>query len=203
MEYLESDGGKFHLKHRLVDRGDTWEFWQGFREIALLRYKAASEFWDFHGEWLGWNRISNLYFEIDVPSGIMIGGRVLDSDEIADLAGRVHLTLCSMNERNVVVQKANWPTMPESQRDAEFLSFKKWMENRGWTIEVNREAGKLSIKRKRFQISRKPGVAEILEQGSRVAVAYRALHDGDSDKAILFISEDANYSSSPLYEINW
>lgn len=112
-EWLTSDISKYQLQHRLAIRGETWEFWQGVREIAMLRYRTGSGLFDFHGEMLGWDHVLQLYFEVEIPAEVNIGGHMLDASEIGDLAARMHLALCLMKKRNVVVRKIPWPSLPK------------------------------------------------------------------------------------------
>jgi len=85
-EWIEIETLKYHLRCRLVARGETWEFWQGFRKIAVLRYKTGQEVIDFDGEWLGWDNVLKLYFQLQIPAEVEIGGRRLEESEVDSLA---------------------------------------------------------------------------------------------------------------------
>ena len=185
-------------------RGETWEFWQGFREIGMLRCKNDSGVIDFHGEWLGWDQVPTLYFEVEIPAQVDIGGHRLEASEINALAGRMHLVLCSMQERNAVVQNIRWPPLPGSDRDRLLSEFQQWMEQRGWKVAVSRSQEKITIRPNGFWVFRRNlSETEILEQGAWVATAWHALLDKEVNRTTLFVSEGARQTSHWLAELSW
>ena len=141
IERLETETMKYSLRHRLVAQGETWEFWQGFREIAMVRMKMDSAQCDFHGEWLGWDRVSKLYCQVELPPEVNLGGRTLEANEVTKLAAGMHLALCAMRVPNAVVQKRPLPALTEVDRDTLLRDFKLWMEQRGWRVSADRADG--------------------------------------------------------------
>jgi len=208
-EWLKSDVSKFdssnyYLRHRLVVRDETWEFWQGFRERAMVRYRTGSDCCDFHGEWLGWDHVLKLYFEVEIPAEVRIGGGRLNTGEIEDFAARMHLALCSMKERHAVVRKVPWPPLPESERGQLLHDFKNWMEQRGWKVTASLAEESVSIKANGLRMFRRRATrTTILEQGAWVAKAYHALLYKEVDRTVLFVSEGARQTSSWLAELSW
>ncbi len=195
---------KYSLRHRLVAQGETWEFWQGFREIAMVRMKTDSAQCDVYGEWLGWGRVRKLYCQVELPAEVNLGSRTLDANEVNKLAARMHLALCAMKERNVVVQKRPWPALTEVDRETSLRDFTLWMEQRGWRVSADRAGGRISIKSKRHRIFRRRiEDVETLEQGAWVARAYHALLFKEVDRTVLCVSEGAGETSSWLAELSW
>ncbi len=202
-ELIGNEFSKYYLHRSLILHGETWELWQGFREIGMLRYKTGSEVIDFHGEWLG-NCVLKLHFEVSIPALVEIGGRGLEECEVDALAARMHLALRSMKQRNVVVRKTSWPPLPEPERDEILLEFQRWMQQRGWRVTVDRAGEKVSIKTKRFWLfRRKPSDTEILEQGAWVAKAWHALLYKEVDRTVIFVGEGAEQTSNWLAELSW
>ena len=203
-EWIEIETLKYHLRCRLVVRGETWEFWQGFREIAMLRYKTAQEVIDFDGEWLGWDHVLKLYFQLQIPAEVEIGGRRLEESEVDSLAAQIHFVLCSMKQRNAVVRKIPWPPWPKWERDRLLQEFQHWMGQRGWSVTVNRADEKISIKRRGLRFIRpKPTETDIIAQGAWVAKGWHAMLDKEIGRTVLFVSEGARQTSSWLAELTW
>jgi len=202
-ERLSAEISNYRLQHRLILRGETWELWQGYREIAKLRYQTGSEVIDFPGEWVG-DRILKLHIEVDIPAQVEIGGHELDEPAVAGLAARMHVALCSMKVRNVVARKTPWPSLSESERDRILVDFQRWMKQRGWRATVDRADEKILIRGRQFCFSRdKPSDAEIVDQGTWVAKAWHALLYKEVDRTVLFVSEGARLTSNWLAELRW
>ncbi|MCC6590734.1 MAG: hypothetical protein IT168_28845 [Bryobacterales bacterium] len=208
-EWLKADVPKtditnYHLRHRVTVDGEKWEYWQGIREIVMLRYEAASETFDFHGELLGSERISKVFFQVEIPAQVEIGGRVLALNEVEALAAKMHLALCSMKERNVVAQIIPCPILTDLDRDRVLGEFEQWMDQRGYRVKIDRTAEKILIKRKGLGLFRcEQTRTAICDRGRWIARAFHALLGLELDRTVLFVSQGARPTSNWLAGIDW
>jgi hypothetical protein len=169
----------------------------------MLRYRTGADLLDFHGEFSGWDRVLKIYFEVVIPAQVQLGERVLAPSEVDALAARMHLALCSMKKRNVIVRRVAWPPLPESDRTRILSEFQRWMEERGYRVAIDRASERISIKHKRLRLfRRKPSENEILDLGAWVARAFHALLDTELDQVVLFISEGARPTSGWLAQVD-
>ncbi|MFN7924531.1 MAG: hypothetical protein U0Q16_30800 [Bryobacteraceae bacterium] len=196
---------KYYLRQRLAVTGETWELWQGFREIAMVRYKCGADVLRFDGEWLGWRWFSPNWLEVTIPAQIELAGRQLEDHEVAAFSARMHYALVSMKLLNAVVHLKPCPPLSESEREAVLREFQEWMPRRDWKVVVDRDAERLKIRpnlRRRFRLRKTDG-HEIVDQGAWVAKAFHALLYNGVDYTVLFVGERAGVTSTWLAEVEW
>jgi len=181
----------YRLRHRLVSNGNSWEVWQGFREIAMVRYTAASYVLELDGEWLG--SAFKSYLEIRIPAQVVIAGRPLDESQIEVLTAEMHHALSAMKLRNVIVRSIPWHPLTKADRDAVLGEFHQWMDQHGWKVSMDTDSA-MSLRRKGIRWFRRriTGPLQAVEQGAWVARALHAMLNLPLNRTTLFVSEGAD-----------
>ncbi|MBL8218970.1 MAG: hypothetical protein JNL62_07065 [Bryobacterales bacterium] len=158
----------------------------------MLRHIVASDVLELDGEWLG--SVLKSYLEIRIPAQVVIAGLPLDESQIEVLTAEMHLALSAMKLRHVIVRLKPWQPLTESDRDAVLGEFHQWMDQHGWKISVEREATRLSMRRKGIPWfpRREAGNHHVFEQGAWVARALHAMLNLRLDHTTLFVGEGAD-----------
>lgn len=181
--------------------GWSVEYWQGFRELGLVRLLHGEARLDLYAELLGWGDGQKMYLGIDLPARVEFAGEPLTSDRLRELAARTHLGLCLCGLPHAITVHAPHPPLDPAARLATLAEFTAWMSHRGWRVSADECT--LHIQRKGWRLfSSSPSHEEIIERGTRVAAAWNAHLTVPDSRRALFISESCDYSTA-AQQLRW
>lgn len=181
--------------------GWSVEYWQGFRELGLVRLLHGEARLDLYAELLGWGDGQKMYLGIDLPARVEFAGETLTGAQLLPLAARIHLGLCLCGHPHALTAFEPQAPLDPAARTAALQEFTEWMSQRGWRVSF--DDATLRIQRTAWRLF-SPSLPhnELIERGTRVAAAWNAHLTVPDSRRALFISESCDYSTA-AQQLRW